>query len=210
MSTTKGQESLTGSSSNNYYRVRKSVLVAGTAVLGSVVAVLELTRFLRIPFVPPLQNLKFDIVGIPMLMAYFLFGLFPSISTSLVSFAIISSRDPFSGFMKALAESVSIFGAFIILQGKSPDSSNGRKNIAMFMSIVLRTIVMSVANVLLLPVFLPRVYATPEAVIVFLPFIAAFNAIQGTISIFGGFFVYKAVMSRIPSLARTLGYPSSK
>ncbi len=157
-------------------------------------AVLELTRFLRIPFVPPL---KFDVVGIPMLMAYFLFGLFPSISTSLVSFAVISSRDPFSGFMKTLAESVSIFGAFIILRGRSPDSSYSKKSIAMIMSIALRTIVMSVANVLLLPVFLPGVYTTPEALIVFLPLIAAFNAVQGTISIFGGFFVYQAVMRRI-------------
>src|SRR4030043_963458 len=130
--------------SSDYLRGRRSVVIAGTAILSSAVAVLELTRYLRIPF-PLFPTLKFDVMGIPMVLAYFLFGLAPGISTSLVSFAIIASRDPFSGFMKTLAESVSIFGAFIILRGRSPVSSYGKKSIAMITSIALRTIVMSVA-----------------------------------------------------------------
>jgi len=199
MWTNRQQHSIGTSSSSDYYRGRKSVLIAGTTVLGSVVAVLEFSRFLRIPF-PLFPVLKFDIVGIPMIIAYSLFGLVPGISTSLVSFAIISSRDPFSGAMKALAESATILGAFLVLRGKNPNSSYKRRVLAIISSVALRVVVMSITNVLLLPVYMPKFYATPEAAIAVLHFIAAFNAIQGIISIAGGFSIYEAITRRIPSL----------
>jgi len=185
--------------SSAYLRGRRSVIIAGTAVLSSAVAVLELTRYLRIPF-PLFPTLKFDVMGIPMVLAYFLFGLVPGISTSLVSFAIIASRDPFSGAMKALAESATILGAFLVLRGKNPNTSYLRKIIGIFSSVALRVMVMSVANVLFLPVYMGRYYANAEAVMPVLGLIATFNAAQGAISIMASFFIYEAIVRRIPSL----------
>lgn len=185
--------------SSDYLRGRRSVVIAGTAILSAAVAVLEFTRYLRIPF-PLFPTLKFDVMGIPMALAYFLFGLAPGLSTSLVSFAIIASRDPFSGAMKALAESATILGAFLILRGKNPSTSYLRKIMAIFSSVTLRVVVMSVANVLLLPVYMGRYYANAQAVMPVLGLIAAFNAIQGAISIVGSFFLYEAIVRRIPSL----------
>jgi len=180
------------------YTERKSVIVAGTAILGAVVAVLEMSRFLRTPF-PPFPTLKFDIMGIPMVIAYLFFGLVPGIATSFVSFAIISFRSPFSGFMKCLAEIATIVGAYIVLRGKKPMASYKSKAFAISFSIMLRVAVMSIANVLLFPVFYPNF--TTQATIAIIPFISSFNAIQGAISIVGGFLVYEAIMRRIPSLS---------
>lgn len=64
----------------------------------------------------------------------------------------------------------------------------------------LRVIVMSVANIVFLPIFMPGYYRTPMAVAAVIHFIAAFNAVQGAMSSAGGFFLYEAVTSRIPSL----------
>jgi riboflavin transporter FmnP len=119
MASTSQQQRRQASSTNEYLRGRKSVIIAGTAILGSVVGILEITRSLRIPF-PLFPTLKFDIVGIPMVIAYLLFGLAPGISTSMVSFALIASRDPFSGAMKALAESVTIVGISLVLRVELP------------------------------------------------------------------------------------------
>ena len=94
---------------------RRSVLVAGTSILGAVVAILETSRFLRIPF-PLFPLLKFDVVGIPMVFTYLFFGLPPSVVTCLVSLLIISVRNPFGGIMKCTAELATIVGAFIVLR----------------------------------------------------------------------------------------------
>jgi riboflavin transporter FmnP len=184
-----------------YYKERKSVVVAGTSVLGAFVAVLEMTRFSRIPF-PLFPVLKFDIMGIPMVIAYLFFGLIPGSTTCFVSFAIISLRDPFSGFMKALAELATILGAFLILRGRDPSVSNKRKVFAALSSITLRVVVTDIATVLLFPIFTPNYYATPQAAMAIIPLVSAFNVIQGAISILGGFIVYEAVTRRMPSLKR--------
>jgi len=70
----------------------------------------------------------------------------------------------------------------------------------MISGIVVRVAMMDIANVLLLPVFYPAFYPTHIAVIILLPLISLFNMIQGSISIFGGFLLYEAVIRRLPSL----------
>ncbi len=181
-----------------YYIERKSMIVAGTAILGAVVAVLEMSRFLRIPF-PLLPFLKFDVVGIPMFLTYLFFGLLPSVATCLISFAIISFRSPFSGSMKGLAEFATILGAYIILRGKNENASYKTKAFAMVSGTILRVVVMAFANVLFLPVFYPKYYTTQTAIVI-LPLICFFNAIQGVLSVLGGFLVHEAVTRRLPSL----------
>jgi riboflavin transporter FmnP len=172
------------------------VLVAGTAVLGAVVAVLELSRFLRIPF-PLLPFLKFDIIGIPMVIGYLSFGLLSGAATCFVSFAIISFRNPFSGFMKCLAELSTIIGAYIILRSKRMNTSLKSKTFAVCSSIISRVVIMAVANVLFFPLFGGL---TAQTVIALLPFTCPFNAIQGAISIIGGLIVHEAIVQRLPSL----------
>jgi len=169
-------------------------------MLASVVAVLEFGRLPpRLPF-PLMPILKFDIVGIPMIVAYNLLGLESGILTSLVSFAMIATRDPFSGAMKALAESASILGAWVVLRRPQSTLSWKRSGVAVISSIAVRTLVTSVANVLLLPIFLGRFYPTTEAVVAIVHLLAVFNTIQGAISVVGGLLIYEGIKRRIPVL----------
>lgn len=183
------------------YVQRKSVVLAGTALLGAIVVVLDWTlktAGLKILF-PPLPFLRFDFVGVPVLLAYFLFGFPAGAVTSLVAFLSISLRDPFSGFMKFLAEFATIIGVFIILRAERPTSGR-MKILAMISGITVRVALMAVVNVLLLPVFMPAFYSTHMAVVVLLPLFSLFNAIQGFFSVFGVFLIYAAVIQRLPSL----------
>ncbi|MDH5783431.1 MAG: hypothetical protein OEZ35_07205 [Candidatus Bathyarchaeota archaeon] len=183
------------------YVKRKSVVLASAALLGAVVAVLDWTfkiAGLKIWF-PPLLFLKFDFMGVPMLLAYFLFGLPAGIVTSLVAFLSISFRNPFSGFMKFLAEFSTIVGVYIVLWARKP-TSDKLKILAMISGIIVRVALMAIANVLWLPIFMPAFYPTHMAVIILLPLISLFNIIQGSISVFGGFLLYEAVIRRLPSL----------
>lgn len=178
---------------------RKSVLIVGTALLGSVVVVLDWVfkmAGLKIPF-PLLPNmLKFDALGVPMLLSYFLFGFFSGMITSLVSWLSISFRDPFSGFMKFLAEFSTIVGVYLVLRARKP-VDKGWKALSMFSGISVRVIVMAIANYAFLPLFTTTKI---EIVVGWLPLISIFNVIQGAVSVFGGFLVYEAIVLRLPSL----------
>jgi riboflavin transporter FmnP len=181
------------------YIRRRSVFVAGTALLGAVVAVLDLVVRLKIPF-PPLLYLKLDVLGIPMLLSSFLFGFFSGTITSLVAWLTIATRDWFSGFMKFAAEFSTMMGVYIVLRVRSP-SNAWWKTVAMISGVLVRVLVMAIANIALLPVFYPTLYRSYDAVIVLIPLTSLFNAVQGTVSVFGGFLVYEAVVLRLPSLS---------
>jgi riboflavin transporter FmnP len=180
---------------SRFYTERKSRFIAGTTLLGATVAVLDwLSKIfsLKMPF-PLLIYLKFDVIGIPAVMAYLLFGPLSGVIACLVAFLSISFRNPFSGFMKGLAELATVIGAFLILRVRSPSFLHKRKKIfAGISSVVLRVVVMAVAIIFLIPTW-----------IVSLPVLCLFNAVQGTISITGGFLVYEAIMLRLPSLKAT-------
>ena len=174
---------------------RRSILVAGTSLFGALVFVLDWSfklTGLKIPF-PLLTFLRFDLLGIPIFISFFLFGIFSGATTSLIAMLSIAFRDPFSGFMKFLAEFTTIIGVYIIYRVKV---SNNKwwKLMAIGSGILMRVIVMSIANVLLLPIFIPT--QTFDAVLVLLPLLGVFNVLQGVISIFGGFLFYEAVTLR--------------
>ncbi|RLI43630.1 hypothetical protein DRO69_09060, partial [Candidatus Bathyarchaeota archaeon] len=128
---------------NRLYTGRKSMFIAGTALLGATVAVLDwLSKIfsLKIPF-PLLTPLKFDVIGIPTVISYLLFGPLSGIIACIVAFLSISFRNPFSGFMKGLAELATVIGAFLILRAKNPSVLHKRKKIfAGISSIALRVI----------------------------------------------------------------------
>jgi len=129
---------------NRLYTGRKSMFIAGTALLGATVAVLDwLSKIfsLKIPF-PLLTPLKFDVIGIPTVISYLLFGPLSGIIACIVAFLSISFRNPFSGFMKGLAELATVIGAFLILRAKNPSVLHKRKKIfAGISSIALRVII---------------------------------------------------------------------
>jgi len=101
--------------------------------------------------------------------------------------------------MKFLAEFATIVGVYIVLRARKP-TSDKLKILAMISGIIVRVALMGIVNVLLLPIFVPAFYPTHMAVVVLLPLFSLFNIIQGSISIFGGFLLYEAVIRRLPSL----------
>lgn len=184
---------------SQFYREKKTVFIAGTALLAAVVVVLDYSR-LKVPY-PGQPFLKFDALGIPMLLSYFIFGLLSGTITSVVAWLSIAPRDPFSGFMKFLAEFSTIIGVYVVLRARRP---TGRfwKALSLASGVTVRVVVTTIANILLLPVFMPTFYQSYAAVVISVPSFGVFNAIQGTISVLGGFMVYEAVAAGIPALKR--------
>lgn len=180
---------------NLSYVKRRSVYIAGTSLFGTLVFVLDWSfklSGLKIPF-PLLPFLRFDLLGIPILLSFFLFGILSGATTSSIAMLSIAFRDPFSGFMKFLAEFSTILGIYLVFRVKGVTNKRW-KIVAIGSGIFFRVLIMSLANVLLLPLFVPT--QTLDAVIVLLPLIGMFNIIQGAISIFGGFLFYEAVVLR--------------
>lgn len=174
--------------------------IAGSAVLGALVVVLDHAlkwSGLKIPF-PIFPALRFDLNGIPVVMALLLYGPYSGTVTSAVVFLSISYRDPVSALMKSLAEFTTILGMMPFYT--SPH--RWVKGAAIVAGIATRVAVMTAANYYLLPAFGVR---TTEAIAAILPFIAAFNVAAGALSALGGYSIYEALARRIPSLEKRLG-----
>ena len=162
----------------------KTVLITGSALLGALVVVLDYSfkySGLKIRF-PWLPFLKFDFTGVPIVLSFLIFGFFSSIFTSAVAlFAIFARSGDFLGAsMKALAEFSTVLGvafAFKFIPKFKQFS-------AFTFGILFRCMIMFFANLLFFPISIS-------------PLIAAFNVIQGIISISLGFFVFKATERKI-------------
>lgn len=185
------------------YVRRKSVFIAGTALLGAITVTLDWAfklANLKIPF-PLMADLKFDLIGIPMILALFLFGLVSGIVTCAIGAVSIAVRGPPSALLKFIAEFSTIVGVYIVLKIRGLNALNmGKTKVFSTVSgITTRVLAMFVANVLLLPLFFSLKY-TVEVVLFLSPAIAVFNVLQGAVSALGGFFIYEAVIRRLPSL----------
>jgi riboflavin transporter FmnP len=175
--------------------------LTGTAVLGALVVVFDYTmKFsgLKIPFIPPLQFLHFDFTGIPIVLSLLLFDLMPGgITTSAVAFfaILVRSGNPVGPLTKALAEFSTIFGVALGLKWFK-SLTKFTKSMSCVLGIVLRCVIMFFANLAIQPVY----YGTPfMAVLLLSPLVGLFNAIQGSISILGGYLIYEAFLRRTPS-----------
>jgi len=173
--------------------------LAGITLLASLVVVLDYTmKFsgLKIPF-PwlPTLKLKFDFTGIPIVLSLLLFSFIPGMFTSTIAFVAILARsgDVASSLMKALAELFTIIGMTLALK-KIPKFKRGA---SLILGIVTRCFAMFFFNLIVLSTY----YNIPFAIVLEMsPLIAAFNAIQGSISILGGYSIYEAIKKRVPSL----------
>jgi riboflavin transporter FmnP len=182
---------------------KDTTTIAGTTILGSLVIVFDYSlKFsgLKIPF-PWLPILKFDFTGVPIVLSLLLVGLAPGATTSGVAFLaiLIRSGDLVGASMKALAELSTILGmAFSYRWLKN--TKNFGKALSLILGVTSRVLIMFFANLIILPTY----YQTPQtAVIAVNLLIAAFNVIQGTISIILGYFLYNIIINRTsPSAIR--------
>jgi riboflavin transporter FmnP len=95
--------------------------------------------------------------------------------------------------MKAIAELSTITGMTLFIHR----TDRIGKTMSIALGLVLRVIVMSVVNLIVLPIFYAQYY-TFSAAVLFLPLLGVFNTIQGSISIFSGLLIHKAIAGKIP------------
>jgi len=174
-------------------RKGKAAKLSGTAILAALVVVFDYTlKFsgLKIPF-PWAPFLRFDFTGIPIVLAFFLFGLSPASTTSLVACIaiLVRSGDVVGAVMKGLAEFVTVLGMAL---GMRVSVRHGR-GVSVVSGVALRMLCMTVANDLVLPVY----YGFPQSVVFgLLPLIAAFNAVQGAMSAVAGYLLFEGYLRR--------------
>jgi riboflavin transporter FmnP len=175
-------------------KYERTVRLTGTAVLAALVIVFDYTlKFsgLKIPF-PWLPFLKFDFTGVPIALSLLLYGLSSGGFTSAVAFLgiIVRSGDVISSLMKGLAEFSTVLGMALGLYLPI----RLRRPFSVVLGLVLRVISMSVFNL----VVLPNYYGMPLSVVFgLLPMLCVFNAMQGGITIFLGYFLHEAYRRRM-------------
>jgi len=179
--------------------------LAGTVVLGALVVVFDFTMkysALKIRF-PWLPFLKFDFTGIPIVLSFLLFGLMSGATTSTIALLAILGRsgDVVGSSMKGLAELSTILGmALGLLLKRNP--SKLRKPASFIVGISARSLVMICTNLILIFTGVMALYGDyAEIPVIVSLLVGAFNAVQGSLSILGGYFIYEAIIRRIPSLA---------
>ena len=172
--------------------------LTGTAILAALVIVFDYTlkySGLKIPF-PWYPNLKFDFTGIPIIMSLFMYGFPSAIITCIVAGLGIVARsgNVISALMKTFAELSTVIGLHlgVILSSKDKE---GMSYFAWIFGVASRVLIMSVVNLIILP---NAWYVPMEVTIGLLPLIGVFNVIQGLITIGLGYFLLKAVKTRLP------------
>ena len=178
--------------------------LGGTVVLGALVVVFDFTMkysALKIRF-PWLPFLKFDFTGIPIVLSFLLFGLMSGATTSTIALLAILGRsgDVIGSSMKGLAELSTILGMALGLALKS-NPSKLRKPTSFILGISARSLVMICTNLILIFTGVVALYGDyAEIPVIVSLLVGAFNAVQGSLSILGGYFIYEAIIRRIPSL----------
>jgi riboflavin transporter FmnP len=175
----------------------KTSQLAGTALLAALVIVLDYAlKFsgLKIPF-PWMPSLKFDFTGIPVALSLLMYGLPSALTTSLVAFVaiLVRSGDVVGASMKFVAEFSTVLGLALGLKLTKRFTSNVQKGVGLVLGIAFRIIVMSLANIIVLPNFYGITVAVAYGMI---PLIAAFNVVSGAITILLGAFLNEAVKRR--------------
>ena len=174
----------------------RTMRLTGTAILAALVVVFDYSlKFsgLKIPF-PWLPFLKFDFTGIPIALSLLLYGLSSGATTSIVACLAIVARsgELVGAVMKAIAEFSTILGIAIGLYLPS----RCRRTVSVVVGVALRIATMSVTNLIVLPTYYGMLY---DVAVDLLPMIGVFNAIQGTLTVLIGHFLYETYVSRFPT-----------
>ena len=182
---------------------RKTVRLTGTAILAAMVIVFDYTlKFsgLKIPF-PPMPYIKFDFTGVPIMLSYFLYGMPSAGTTSLVALLGIFMRNPSAlvdASMKGIAEFTTALGAAIGVKitGDRTLSSPLKRSVSIATGLVIRILVMSVCNLIVLPGYRGVPFSVAVGLI---PMLGVFNGMQGAISAILGYTIYAAYVRRVAS-----------
>lgn len=173
--------------------------LTGTALLAALVIVFDYAlKFsgLKIPF-PWMPALKFDFTGIPIALSLFMYGLPSALTVSLVAFVGIVARsgDVISAAMKFAAEFSTVLGLSLGMRLAGKLTPQLLRGSGLVLGILFRVAAMSVANILVLPI-----YGYPDEVVYgMLPLIAAFNVVGGAITILLGVLLDEAIKRRFPT-----------
>lgn len=150
----------------------------------------------KIPF-PIMPAMKFDLDGIPIVLALLLYGPYSAVTTCFVAFVAILARSgaAVSASMKALAE----FGTVLGLLPFYRINPKGFRLFGVASGALSRILIMIAATLTVWPL----IFQSEQAALAFVPFLAIFNAIAAVVSISGGYMVFKALARRAPSLLPT-------
>jgi len=177
----------------------RTARLAGTAMLSALIVVLDYgLKFsgLKIPF-PWLPFLKFDFTGVPVILSLLLYGLPSAATTSIVACIAITLRSGklVSAALKALAELSTASGMALGLRLPG----RWRRVSSAISGVALRLVVMSVANLVVLPAY----YQMPYGVVVgLLPLMGVFNIVQGSLTVLLGLMLHEAIARRLRSNPR--------
>jgi len=182
-------------------KVNPTARLTGTAILAALVLVFDYTlkySGLKIPF-PWFPDLKFDFTGVPIALSLLMYGLPSATTTSMVAGLGILARSGnlISALMKTAAELSTVVGFWLglYLAGVSGVEGSKSKIAAYSGGLLCRVVVMSVANIIVLPNF----WGVPlEVAYGLTPLIAGFNVAQGLISLGLGSYLFDAVEKRLP------------
>jgi riboflavin transporter FmnP len=182
-------------------KVNPTARLTGTAILAALVLVFDYTlkySGLKIPF-PWFPDLKFDFTGVPIALSLLMYGLPSATTTSMVAGLGILARSGnlISASMKTAAELSTVVGFWLGLYLAGVSGVEGIKRMIAAYSggILCRVVVMSVANIIVLPNF----WGVPiEVAYGLMPLIAGFNVAQGLISLGLGSYLFDAVKKRLP------------
>ncbi len=180
-------------------------LVALVTVFAALTVVLSpwVSRIAVPSFVP---GLAYNFFELPVVIALLLLGLKPGVAVGLIaSLALLPLHPTYTGVWGILAWLSTILGVFVgyklvnrgSLQGKK--SSVGKTVLSITVgAIIFRTLIMAVQNYALFRYPYPIGYDLPEAAIVaMIPPIAIFNATQPLVIVPLGYFLAKAISSRL-------------
>jgi len=184
---------------NHHLPERRTIFIARVAILSALVVIFDYTMKFsgwKITFpIPPLQFLRFDFTGVPIVLSILLLGLTPGATTSSVAFIaiLVRSGKPVDALMKAMAEFSTVLGMALGLRFKKIG-----KPASYALGIASRVLVTTLANLVVLPSYQGIPF---EMTVQLSPLLGVFNILQGSLSILGGYIIYEALIRRIPSLA---------
>jgi len=200
---------------------RPTIKLAGATILASLAVILQILPPL---FVTP-WNMRIDLVAIPLMICWIIFGLKPAIISLLISAPLIGFLGPFAGgWVGATMKSVATIWMFLI-PGIIAWKTGGTKNLlenkrlfvtASILAIIVRVLVTIIFNFYFaLPLFFPDYFPNPEAIInyfsgatifgyvgigSYIVEVAFWNTIQGIIDLTATIIIGVIIFRRIPAL----------
>ena len=198
-----------------------TIKLAGAAILAPLAVLLQILPPL---FVTP-WTMRIDLVAIPLMMCWIIFGLKPALLSLLISAPLIGFLGPFAGgWVGATMKSVATIWMFLI-PGIIAWKTGGTKSLlenkwlfvtASILAIIVRVLVTEIFNFYFaLPLFFPDYFPNPEAIINYFSDVTVFgyvgigsyiieiafwNILQGIIDLAAAMILGLLIFRRIPAL----------